>query len=470
MMIANTIKIRIPMNVLIDGMVIKREAIMRVDRSSYQIKSHVNVIDYSTSCQSPPDEKDMWALEAILEKMRQGSLGVNNAITSLVGDIINKEGDRVMMWPLQLRWSTSQQVSYGGRDVPDWLALDAYNAHVHGNPGMWNPYGRDQPADSINLSALDFIRTYGSRDLGLEWHSERGTLDTILAKEEMRRLSKLKDVSREVVWKWEKNRKVPASARGLQALSELGITLPLKGTDPMFLSLLALASRVFFHGALSSKHTPGFASMPWEKLSKDSQSLSAIDYRLWPFSAYTTSANSLTLNNPASAEIGRILTNMGVPLGSNQKYDGERHVLYPVSEAYTLLKDGAKDSLLERFIKEYVEAYFLARGSIQRTHGGDARLCVSFFGHRIQLPPDYIGRNGLDSLIKTKPQETGFEDHLRLIKMLLPEIRYTVQSSRQFFYRLGYYTNIPKIYILNPDYVMDAMPKLRIHLERSKMR
>ncbi len=460
-------KIRIPMNFLSGGMVIKREAIIDVNEDLNRIGDGATVVDYRDSSQYPLSHDDAWALEAILERFHNGSQGIEAAISTLVQEIIEKEGNRIMIWPLYSRFNGSP-ILHEGKAVPDWLALDAYNAYMHGNPDMWNPYGRDQPADALVLSARDFVRTY-KEDLGLEWLQKRGTLNEVLTKDEIKKLGKLKEVSRINLWKWDNLNRIPMSIRGLQALSEFGAVLPLRGTYPMFHSFLALAARVFFHGDLSNGRVPTITLMHWEKEKpiKNGESLSAVDYRLGYFTAYHTGDMSLTLNNPASAAIGRVLTLMGVPLGSEQKYDSDRMVLYPVSEAYKLLINGAKDNLLRKFVKEYVETYFLVRGGIE--WHGNARFHVSFFGQRISLPQDYRGGN-LEALVENEPENAGFQDHLRLIEFLFPDMAYTTQHSRRITTRNSYYLKMPRIYISDVGSLMDAMPKLKVHYDRQKMR
>lgn len=459
-------EIRIPMNILLGGMVIKREAIIDVDENLNRMGDGVIVVDYRDSRQYAPSKDDLWALEAILERFHNGSQGIEAAISTLVQEIIEKEGDRIMIWPLHSIFSGSP-ILHEGKAVPDWLALDAYNAYMHGNPDMWNPYGKDQPADTLVLSARDFVRTYNKEDFGLEWLQNRGTLNEVLTKDEIKNLGKLKEASRINLWKWDNPNRIPKSIRGLQALSEFGAVLPLRGTHPMFHSFLALAARVFFHGGISHGHIPTIASMPWEKPIKDGESLSAVDYRLGYFTAYHTGDRGLTLNNPASAGIGRALTIMGVPLGSEQKYDGNRMVIYPVSDAYKLLINGAKDNLLRKFVKEYVETYFLVRGGIQ--WHGNARFHVSFFGQRIPLPQDY-SRGNLEQLVENEPKNVGFQDHLSLIEFLFPGITYTTHYSRDIYPKKPYYLKTPSIYIFDVDSLMDAMPRLKVHYDRQKMR
>jgi len=469
-MVARTILKKVPMNILRNGDVVRREAPhVSVDPENYRIFDYGMGYDFSQEKPFTLTEVDKLGLEKVLEETREHGGDVEAGITALVSDIMEQEGDRILIWPLISRL-TSEPVYYNGHEVPDWLVLDVYNAHLHGNPAMWNPYGVEQPADSIILSALEFIRTYD--DFGLLWYHNQGTLNTILTPNERKTLSKLKTAVHKNIWLWENKGVRPVSVHGYQALSDSEIILPLRATDPMFHSLLGLGTHAFFRGTVLNKYAPIITIPPWIHMPKNGQSLSDVNYKFWPFKGVSYAGRRMSITNPVPAELGRIFYSIGVPIGREQKYDGQRYVLNPVSQAFTLLQSGVVDNLLRKIVEDYLETYLLMRGAIENKDKGDTRFILRFFGHRFPLPPDYNKGDDLDRFIVSELPNIGLADHLRLIDFLLPDINYWIRYSREVntTSKKPYYIKLVDIYFWDVDGLMDLMPKLKVHYKRPKWR
>jgi len=427
-MIANTIPIKVPVNVLDNGLVYRRDAVIPVDRISYQVNGDMTIIDHRDDKVYRLKEEDKWALEEIVGRMFKNGVSTEDAVSGLVAEIIEERNVEEVPWLLSPPW-IRQTTSYKGRPIPDWLALGVYNAIMHQNPQMWNPYGKDQPAESIFLSALDFIRTYN--DLGAVWLSKKGTIETILAQDEVKSRLRQKNVSRRTMIYWDNDKKRPRSINQLQSLAKEGIILPLNGTNPIFHSLFKLGNLVFFHGEEFDDYYPRFTIPPWQEMPQEGESLASIDYRLWPFYAQPVEGRMITIGNFVPRQIGRILATTGVPVGEEQKYDGNRYVLKPASDAYRLLRSGINDNLLRKFVDDYIEDYLVLRGGLSRKNGQIESFRVSFFSQRFPLPLDFEVGDSIDRFIEKESPNQGLNDHLKLIEFLFPGINYWVQFFRK---------------------------------------
>lgn len=466
-MIENTIPLKVPVNVLDHGLVYRRDAVIQVDRISYKINGDVTIIDHRNDKLHRYKEEDKWALEEIVGRMFKDGLSSEDAISGLVAEIIEERDVEEVSWLLSPPW-IRQTTSHKGRQIPDWLALGVYNAIIHGNPQMWNPYGKDKPAESIFLSALDFVRTYN--DLGEVWLNKKGTIETIVTQDEVKSRLLQKNVSRRTMVYWDNNEKRPRSINHLQSLAKNGIILPLKGTEPMVDSLFALGNHVFFHGEEFDDYYLRFTIPPWQEIPQEGESLASIDYRLWPFYAQPVEGRMVTIGNFVPRQIGRILATTGVPVGEKQKYDGNRYVLKPASEAYRLLISGIRDNILRRFVHDYVEDYLLLRGGLSKKNGQVESFRVSFFGQRFLLPHDFKEGASLDRFIEIESANLGLQDHLNLIEFLFPGITYWIQPSRKvnISSRDPYYSKLFYIHFWDVDRLMDTMPKLQVHYDRPR--
>jgi len=469
-MVGRTVYLRVP--ILIpeswsgNRVIVSCEAIVPVDVISHEVNAPIKIENHADNRVYSPSAEDHWAIDEILGKYwssNRSDRTIDDAITEIVDETILTLGDSIFEW-LQVLIGGPNEITLNGKKVPDWLALYVLNAHVYGDPGMWNPYGIDKIVDTISFSAVDFIETY--KDPGLSYLEFMGRLkDYLLPGEDTKLNGHLDQNQRD---KWSEGSDIPSSVKGLEELARIGIHLPIKGSDSMFQSMLGLATNVYYHGSISSGDRPRINIPLWVDISYNQMDLKDVDYRLWPFSATHLQDRSFGINNPYRA-IARSISTIGVPRGDKRGSEHNRYLIDPVAESLKMLKSGVDNNLILSFVEDYLESFILLKSHFVRARANEkAHLNLSFFTKKFPLPPEYIPGDKLYDLREIEATNPGLQEHIELMKFLFPNIRFSVRERRKAYpnAQVPYFTVAYQIIISDYERLMDEYPKLQVHYDR----
>lgn len=468
------LKLRVPLLTRRDIGIIAREAVFDVD-SNYRIAGEIRIEDHATGRGVQVTAADKWALQEVAARAQHAKTSGNGStggIIDLVGEIINNEGPGIITWLDNLVNNRPVTYNLGSTEVmvPEWLVLYTLNAFSHKNPEMIIPYGIDTPLGKIQLSAVQFLKTYardGSArpDRSFDYLRSKKTLDELVLANEKNDVPPPQAVPKQTMYNWEKGR-MPKGMQGLLELSEqFGISLPLPASDARFQSVLNLATYVFFSGRIKEGNAIELTVPDWVRVNKK-KPLAGLDPRFRDFHAEVVTYDSkrfIKMKRQGTAALARLVSTMGIPTEGYHTLH-QNYVLQPVSEAMRMVSNGVKDVGLEIMIEDYFGIWAMLRGKVEKKH-----FEISFIGDRLPIPKSHASGSYLKQLEEFEPENPGFREHVRLVRHLFPDSRITTKYGRMpnTGGETPYYTRAQRISIMDLDAVFRRFPQLMVHQERS---